>query len=198
MYVKVGLTLAAIAIISFLVYDYYKGKKDTFSTKEGMENYEMPEPGPSVGSSFDSEEYSEKNTDNEETENFAQPAQPGALESEYSDNAPVDFEHQTAEEKMKEGCYPSQSISHEDLLPKDQANSRFSQLTPAGQGEQGNKENLDSGYLIGINTSQGKSPNSNHQLRSIPPAPQYDVSVFNKPTLSPDFNRKGFEISSSC
>lgn len=190
-YVKVIMVVVAIAVIAFLLVDYMNNKKQSLNTKEGMQEEEQyPQP-------YMPQQHQQQQDDDDEkgtNEPFAEPAYPGALENEYDNYAPVNYDHKNAEERLKEGCYPSESLSHEDLLPKDQANSRFSQLTPAGQGQVDDKDNMPAGYLLGVSTTNGTHRNANRQLRSEPPNPQYDVTPFNKTTIPPDTNRRPFEI----
>ena len=83
--------------------------------------------------------------------------------------------------------------SYDDLLPKD-ANSRWAQVNPAGQGDVRDQNFLNAGFLLGINTVGQSLKNANLQLRSEPPNPQDKVSPWNQSTIDPDLNRKPLEI----
>ena len=96
-----------------------------------------------------------------------------------------------------QSCYPRDRLTADDLLPKDAANSRWSQMNPAGQGDIGNQNYLNAGYHIGINTQGQTMKNANLQLRSEPPNPQTPVSPWNMSTI--EFDTRGgrsFEIGS--
>lgn len=90
-------------------------------------------------------------------------------------------------------CYPKDKLTADDLLPKD-ANSRWAQVNPAGQGDVRDQNFLNAGFLLGINTVGQSLKNANLQLRSEPPNPQQKVSPWNQSTIDPDLNRKPLEI----
>ena len=87
---------------------------------------------------------------------------------------------------VTQSCYPRDRLTADDLLPKDAANSRWSQMNPAGQGEVGNQNYLTAGYHVGINTQGQTMKNANLQLRSEPPNPQVPVSPWNMSTIEYD------------
>jgi len=90
-------------------------------------------------------------------------------------------------------CYPKDQLTAEDLLPKD-TNSVWAQVNPAGQGDLKDKNFLEAGYHIGINTIGQSLRNANYQLRSEPPNPQVKVSPWLQTTIEPDTNRRPLEI----
>jgi len=90
-------------------------------------------------------------------------------------------------------CMPRDRLSADDLLPKDAANSEFSQVNPAGQGDADSKNHLTAGYTLGINTVGNSLRNSNMQLRSEPPNPQLKVSPWMNTTIGPDLGRRPLE-----
>jgi hypothetical protein len=95
-----------------------------------------------------------------------------------------------------EGCFPKQKeLSPEDLLPKDM-NSKWAQVNPAGQGMLMDRNFLDSGHHVGINTVGQTLRNANYSLRSEVPNPQYKVSPWMQSTIDPDVGRKPLEIGS--
>lgn len=91
-------------------------------------------------------------------------------------------------------CYPRDRLTAEDLLPKDAANSKWSQLNPIGQGNVQDQNFLTAGYHVGVNTQGQSLRNANYQLRSEPSNPQVSVSPWSISTIEPDTNRKAFEI----
>ena len=96
--------------------------------------------------------------------------------------------------QMPSECYPKDVLSSADLLPRD-ANSQWAQVNPSGEGSLKDRNFLQSGYHIGINTVGQTLRNANLQLRSEPPCPQVRVSPWSQSTIEPDVSRKPFEIA---
>jgi hypothetical protein len=90
-------------------------------------------------------------------------------------------------------CYPKDVLSAGDLLPGD-ANSKFAQTNPNGQGSLSDKNFLTAGFHVGTNTVGQSLRNANRQLRSDPPNPQVKVSPWMQTTIEPDVNRQPMEI----
>lgn len=90
-------------------------------------------------------------------------------------------------------CYPKDVLTSADLLPRD-ANSKFAQVAPSGQGSLADKNFLTAGFHVGINTVGQSLRNANLQLRSDPPNPQVKLSPWNQTTIEPDTNRRPMEI----
>ena len=89
-------------------------------------------------------------------------------------------------------CFPKDQLSPGELLPGD-ANSKWAQSVPAGQGELGDQNFLTAGYHVGVNTVGQTLRNANRQLRSEPPNPQVKVSPWLQ-TTEADTNRRPMEI----
>jgi hypothetical protein len=89
--------------------------------------------------------------------------------------------------------FPQDSLSPEDLLPKDAANSFWSQSHPAGTGDVKDQNFLTAGYHIGMNTIGQSMRNANYDLRSAPPNPQFKVSIWQQSTIEPDLSRRPLE-----
>lgn len=106
----------------------------------------------------------------------------------------VDFSTQ----KLPSDCFPKDRLTAEDLLPKDAANNKWSQSSPAGQGSLQDVNLLSAGHQIGISTIAGTLRNANLQLRSEPPNPQFNVGPFMNTTISPDPWRRPLEINGDC
>lgn len=95
-----------------------------------------------------------------------------------------------------EGCFPKQrELKPEDLLPKDM-NSKWAQVNPVGQGMLMDRNFLDAGHHVGINTVGQTLRNANYSLRSEIPNPQVKVSPWMQSTIDPDVGRKPLEIGS--
>ena len=91
--------------------------------------------------------------------------------------------------------FPKDQLTADELLPKDNS-SLWAQVNPSGEGSLKDKNFLQSGYHIGINTVGQTLRNANLQLRSEPPCPQVKVSPWLQATIEPDVSRKPFEIGS--
>jgi hypothetical protein len=120
-----------------------------------------------------------------------QPSEPISSE----DFRAVDFSSQ----QLPNDCFPKDRLTADDLLPKDQANSRWAQLNPAGQGDVKDQNFLQAGFHYGINTTQGtRTKNANMQFRSEPINPQAVVSPWIQSTILPDTMRRNLEIGENC
>jgi hypothetical protein len=93
------------------------------------------------------------------------------------------------------GCFPRDKLSAEDLLPKDAANSMWSQVMPAGQGDLSDKNFLTAGYHVGMSSSVMR--NANYGIRSEPPNPQMVVSPWMNTTIDPDVMRRPLEVETA-
>ena len=95
-----------------------------------------------------------------------------------------------------EGCAPKQKeLKPEDLLPKDM-NTKWAQVNPTGQGMLADRNFLDAGHHVGINTVGQSLRNANYNVRSEIPNPQVKVSPWMQSTIDPDVGRKPMEIGS--
>jgi hypothetical protein len=89
-------------------------------------------------------------------------------------------------------CYPKNQLAPQELLPSDQA-SKWAEVNPTGAGDISGKNFLSAGALIGVNTVGQSLRNANQQLRSEPPCPQVNVSIWNNSTIEPDLQRRPLE-----
>ena len=106
----------------------------------------------------------------------------------------VDFNSQA----LPNDCFPKDRLTADDLLPHDAANSTWSIVNPAGQGDISGQNFLTAGFNVGINTVGSTMRNANLQVRSEPPNPQVAVGPFNNSTITPDLIRANFELGSDC
>lgn len=112
----------------------------------------------------------------------------------------VDFNSQ----QLPNDCFPRDKLTAEDLLPHDAADSTWSQVNPAGQGDVGGTNFLTAGYHVGINTVGGSMRNANLQIRSEPPNPQLVVSPWLNSTINADLRgsygnkNTSLEIGGAC
>jgi len=96
-------------------------------------------------------------------------------------------------ENSEPGCVPKEQLAPEELLPQSNS-SEWAKVNPQGTGTLKDKNFLQAGYHVGINTVGQTLRNANMQLRSDPPNPQMAVSPWLQSTISPDMNRKAMEI----
>ena len=97
-----------------------------------------------------------------------------------------------ATRELPQDCFPKDQLRPSELLPAD-ANSRWAQVNPAGQGELKDVNFLEAGYHLGVNTVGQSLRNANRQLRSEPPNPQVKVSPWHQTTIEPDVSRRPLE-----
>lgn len=128
-----------------------------------------------------------------------EPAEPEVSASEpLGDNElpkGLDTEEATTMQQLPAECGYKDVLTSADLLPND-ANSKWAQVSPSGQGSLQDKNFLSAGHHIGINTVGQSLRNANRQLRSDPPNPQVKVSPWNQTTIEADTNRRPMEIGS--
>ena len=97
-------------------------------------------------------------------------------------------------------CYPQDSLSPKDLLPKDEKDNiaNFNKDYPISEGILKGVNFLEAGYQIGVNTVGQSLRNANRQIRSEPPNPQVNVSPWLNTTIGPDLARQPLEIGEDC
>ena len=98
-----------------------------------------------------------------------------------------------AKKTRQSGCFPKDVLSPQDLLPQDNS-STWAQVNPQGSGTLKDRNFLQAGHHIGVNTVGQTLRNPNLQIRSEPANPQVKVSPWLQATINPDVNRKAFEI----
>lgn len=96
-------------------------------------------------------------------------------------------------EEARASCFPKDQVMPQELLPHDNS-SLWAQVNPQGVGSLKDKNFLQAGHHIGINTVGQTLRNANLQLRSEPANPQAHVSPWLQSTIEPDMNRKPLEI----
>ena len=102
-------------------------------------------------------------------------------------------QNQTLTDQRNASSFPKEQLTAEELLPQDNS-SLWAQVNPSGEGSLKDRNFLQSGYHIGINTVGQTLRNANLQLRSEPPCPQVQVSPWSQSTIESDVSRKPFEI----
>lgn len=97
-----------------------------------------------------------------------------------------------ADAEKPANCYPKNQLAPQELLPGD-PNSKWAQVNPMAAGDISGKNFLNAGSLIGVNTVGQSLRNANQQLRSEPPNPQNQVSIWMQSTIEPDLQRRPLE-----
>ena len=99
-----------------------------------------------------------------------------------------------AEQLRKASCFPKNQLTPAELLPTDNQSAGWAALYPEGQGTLQDRNFLQAGFNVGIDTVGQTMRNANLQLRSEPPNPQVAVSPWLQSTIEPDTNRVPFEL----
>lgn len=178
------LILLAAAALVYLAMEYAKKQK---VNDEGFEAAELNDTNTML--SYPESVMPVSSTVTENVKTGSQNAKPSEPESN-STFKPVS---QTGE-KLPKDCFPKDKLTADDLLPKDAANSKWAQVNPAGQGDMKDKNFLNAGFHVGVNTVGTSLRNANRQIRSEPPNPQVKVSPWNQTTIEADLNRRPLEI----
>lgn len=144
------------------------------------------------------EEYTEKFTEETENSTMEQPdvsdEENESFENfENSNNMDHLNSNNNVQEKRESSNFPKEQLGADDLLPSDDS-SLWAKVNPSGEGTLKDRNFLQSGYHIGINTVGQTLRNANQQLRSEPPNPQLKVSPWLQSTIEPDAGRKPMEI----
>ena len=100
----------------------------------------------------------------------------------------------------KTSCYPQNSLTPDDLLPKNKSKQiqDFNNQFPVGEGILKGVNFLDAGYHVGVNTIGQSLRNANLGLRSEPANPQVKVSPWMNTTIGPDLQRSPLNDESVC
>ena len=97
-------------------------------------------------------------------------------------------------------CYPQNTLTPDDLLPKSKSQQikDFNNANPTGEGILKGVNYLDAGFHVGVNTVGQSLRNANLQLRSEPANPQVNVSPWMNTTIGPDLPRRPLEVGENC
>ena len=216
-YLNIGLAILGVIILLFLIGSYYNHKKTNgdennresfYSDNERHNKINQPfkpgllndgvddrsvEPSQGLGKNevFSSVPSSENCNDHEPEHKTHQHHKYNSEEtSHHLKHTQKDGLHGN---QYPSDCYPKDTLTAAELLPSD-ANSKWAQVNPCGQGELGDQNFLEAGFHIGTNTIGQTLRNPNLQLRSEPSNPQVKVSPWMQTTIEPDSNRRGLEI----
>lgn len=179
-YVKVGVGIFACLFLVYIMYDY-----NMRAQNKQKESFYVDAAGAPVAASSASGVHAQV------------PSSASAMSKKPVDAnmvRPVAPAAAAASGAVPQDCFPRDRLTADDLLPKDAVDSKWAQVNPAGQGDVKDQNFLSAGYHVGINTVGSSLRNANLQLRSEPIIPQAVISPFLNTTISPDLNRKAFEI----
>lgn len=185
------LLIALAAVILIMLITYYSNKSKT----ENEKFFQAPSPtfneaqSPSV---YVADSSAQSAVTEEEAGSYPMPSEPASNE----DYLAVDYSNSPAQQQPTQAaCFPKDKpLSAEDLLPADAANSKWSQVNPAGQGSLKDVQLLTAGFHMGVNTVGQTLRNPNLQIRSEPPNPKIKVSPWNQTTIEYDGGRRFFEL----
>ena len=94
-------------------------------------------------------------------------------------------------------CASQPVMNPAELLPADN-NNEWAKLNPRSSDDFKNVNLLRAGYWTGIDTVGSSLRNANLQVRSEPPNPTSNVSIWNNTTISPDLMRVPLEVGQGC
>ena len=179
------LVILVLAGLGVLLYFLYNQNIKNNMEEEYLENFE------DMGVDEESDEIESPGVsmdDEEGIESFENQGVSGQNNMDY-----LGMDKNTAEKRINSNYPKAQQLGADDLLPKDDS-SLWAQVNPSGEGSLKDRNFLQSGYHIGINTVGQTLRNANQQLRSEPPNPQVKVSPWLQTTIEPDLGRKPMEI----
>lgn len=179
---KMGTILIILVLLGLgvLLYFLYNQNVKQNMEEDYLENFE----------NVDEEDQSNADLDSGESEDMESFTNQGVPGQSNMDHMNMD---QNAQGKRVQSGFPKEQLGADDLLPKDDS-SLWAQVNPSGEGSLKDRNFLQSGYHIGINTVGQTLRNANQQLRSEPPNPQVKVSPWLQTTIEPDLGRKPMEI----
>lgn len=207
---KTIVTILVVAGIAYLIYHLYNQNKKSSSNNNYVSSESMMHTMPSMKSSSQPVMMKTQNRVPEEglaNAHFQMTGSPSGQQNpimnkmDYLPKGKIvgseTMEHFSADQNFKVErnltSFPKDQLTAEELLPQDNS-SLWAQVNPAGEGSLKDRNFLQSGYHIGINTVGQTLRNANLQLRSEPPCPQVRCSPWLQSTIEPDVSRKPFEI----
>jgi len=189
---KTILIIIVVVAIAYIIYYLYT--QNSMNKGYNLENYADNDEQSDDGNDNKpmKEHFSHhRRENNSHTEKFTNHAMHHEAEPKYEDfqsQVPPNLAEMNGLQQ-----FPKDQLTADELLPKDNS-SLWAQVNPSGEGSLKDRNFLQSGYHIGINTVGQTLRNANLQLRSEPPCPQVRVSPWIQSTIEPDLGRKPFEI----
>ena len=115
------------------------------------------------------------------------------ISQESAKVAGQEYEELVDEERIQE-AEANQAAKPLDLLPFDEESNQWALTNPRGDGSLQNVQTMEAAHFIGIDTQVSSMKNANLQLRSEPPIPKTQVSIWNNSTYTGDEHRRHMEI----
>lgn len=182
------------AFVLFALINYYTSKQNSAKVERFYEDA-VQQAAKTTSQPYVAEPPYSQPTQSADTLDASVSGRPEPAEEELNEvYRTVDYSTQ----KLPSDCFPKDRLTADDLLPKDAANNKFSQMSPAGQGSLQDVNLLSAGHQIGISTIAGSLRNANLQIRSEPPNPQTVVSPWLQSTITGDTMRRPLEIGGDC
>ena len=175
------LIILVLAGLGVLLYTLYNQSVKNNMDEEYTENFYNDETG-ETGETEENTNSTNSTNNDEITESF-----------ENSNNMDHFNSDSNLQEKRECSNFPKEQLGADDLLPSDKS-SMWATVNPEGEGTLKDRNFLQSGYHVGVNTVGQTLRNANLQLRSEPPNPQVKVSPWLQTTINPDTGRKPMEI----
>lgn len=137
--------------------------------------------------------YDENNTAAEKYE--SQDVRPNESTGKQMGDA-VDINVKNDQELTQVKKMVDEPLQPNELLPglDQDASKFFENAAPQTSGSLEHKNFIEAAHHIGVDTQNSTMKNANRQIRSDPPVPQDNVSVWNNSTIQQDPFRKHFEI----
>ena len=95
---------------------------------------------------------------------------------------------------VEPACITKEQLQPSELLPRGGSDVPVGWSVGDNAGELNDKNFLNAGYHVGVNTVGQSLRNANLQLRSECPNPQVKVSPWLQTTMEPDLNRSPLDI----
>jgi len=202
------LIVLVVAVILFIVYQYDPSMFGLLSSYDGFQDMKDAHGSQKAGQNAASGPEQAKQVANAPAANQANQAgnpqsagaagqelkqQPNGKKEGFADLGAFEGPASFGAAEAPAGCYPRDQLTPSELLPKDM-NTIWAEQNPMGSGSLKGKNFLSAGALIGVNTVGQSLRNANLQLRSEPPNPQMQISIFNQSTISPDISHRPLEI----
>ena len=188
---KMIIYIAGLLLLVFIAYSLHNNSEHKVISNQGELELEH---------SHNQENNVESNANTNNNDNDNNEPEPSLTtglnnaEINVNDNNPeVLSKNPESEELRAASCFPKNQLTPSELLPQDNHNE-WAKINPQGVGTLKDRNFLQSGHHIGINTVGQTLRNPNLQLRSEPPNPQAKVSPWLQSTIDPDIGRKPFEI----
>ncbi len=195
--IKMALLALSVVALVYLISTYSKSQKvvDTFENPDELGEHFEHEDGHTEAQPSGTDEQAEHVGENfgTEYEEFTGNTEVQASEALGSNEVYQSLGESSDGNQHPKDCFPKDQLTPGELLPGD-ANSKWAQSVPAGQGELGDQNFLTAGHHVGVNTVGQTLRNANRQLRSEPPNPQVKVSPWLQSTIEADSNRRPLEI----